>query len=94
MDVNAIGFRVVTKITRAPQRLVDALQECPTTNLANVVTKMSTVSTAIKPPYTPLRRVAGSAVTVRVPPGDNLMVHVVASRLPAPEAVETRRYME
>lgn len=81
MDVSAIGFRVVTKITRAPQGLVDAFRECATTNIADVVTKMFTMATAIKPLYTPVRRVAGSAVTVRVPPGDNLMVHVVLSHL-------------
>jgi len=76
VSLATIGFRVVTKVPRAPKEIVDAFQECPTTDIADAVTKMFTMSNAIKPLYMPIRRIAGSAVTVRVPPGDNLMVHV------------------
>lgn len=78
-DVGTIGFRVVTRVPRAPNSLVEAFQECPTTDVADIVTKMFTMSSAIRPLYQPIRRIVGSAVTVRVPPGDNLMVHAVLS---------------
>lgn len=70
-----IGFRIVTQVPRAPKHLVDAFLECATTDIADAVTKMYTMDIGIRPLYTPIKRVAGSAVTVRVPPGDNLMVH-------------------
>jgi 4-hydroxy-4-methyl-2-oxoglutarate aldolase len=78
-DSGAIGFRVVSDVARAPKTLIEGFQECPTTDVADVVSKMFTMSTEIRPLYHPIRRVAGSAVTVRVPPGDNLMVHAVLS---------------
>jgi 4-hydroxy-4-methyl-2-oxoglutarate aldolase len=78
-DLATIGFRVVTNVPRAPKALVDAFKDCPTTDIADVVTKMFTMSSAIRPLYEPIKRIAGSAVTVRVPPGDNLMVHAALS---------------
>jgi 4-hydroxy-4-methyl-2-oxoglutarate aldolase len=79
LDVATIGFQIVTKVPRAPKALVDAFHDCPTTDVADVVGKLFTMSTGIRPLYAPIRRVAGSAVTVKVPPGDNLMVHVALS---------------
>lgn len=79
VDVSKIGFRVRTDVPKPPREVIDAFAECPTTDIADIVTKMFAVSTAIKPLYQPIRRIAGSAVTVRVPPGDNLMVHAVLS---------------
>ncbi len=78
-DVGTIGFRVSPSAPRAPKTLRDAFQELPVTDVADVVTKMFTMSSVIRPLYRPIRRIAGSAVTVRVPPGDNLMVHAVLS---------------
>lgn len=78
-DLGSLGFRIVTQKPRAPREIIDGLQECPTTDIADAVGKMFTLSPGIKPLYTPIRRVAGSALTVRVPPGDNLMVHAALS---------------
>jgi regulator of RNase E activity RraA len=81
LELGSLGFRIITKTPRAPKEIVDAFLECPTTDIADAVGKMYTMSAGITPLYTPIRRVAGSAVTVRVPPGDNLMVHAVLSYL-------------
>lgn len=78
-DVTTIGFRIRLDRPKAPRELIDGFLECPTTDIADVVGKMYTVDTAIKPLYSPCRRAAGSAFTVRVPPGDNLMVHAALS---------------
>lgn len=75
-SIRNIGFRLIRHTPRAPRELVDAFSDVPTTDIADAVTKMFTMSPAIRPLYRPIRRAAGSAVTVRVPPGDNLMVHV------------------
>lgn len=79
LDVSKIGFRVVTDIPRPSLQLVDAYAQCPTPDIADVVTKMFSVSSVIKPLYTPITRIAGTALTVRVPPGDNLMVHAAVT---------------
>lgn len=80
-SLSNIGFRLIRNPPRAPREVVEAFQGVPTTDIADAVTKMFTMSTAIQPLYRPIRRAAGSAVTVRVPPGDNLMVHVALDYL-------------
>lgn len=80
-SIDNIGFRLVGTTPRAPKHVVDAFQDHPTTDIADAVTKMFTMTPSIRPLYTPIKRAAGSAFTVRVPPGDNLMVHVALSHV-------------
>lgn len=77
--LSSLGNRIITDAPKAPLELVNAFAECPTTDIADAVTRLYTMSPAIRPLYTPMRRMAGSAVTVKVPPGDNLMVHAALS---------------
>lgn len=79
MNLKNIGFRIVTDVPRASKEVVDGFADCPSTDIADIVSKMYTMSSGIRPLYSPMGRVAGSAVTVRVPPGDNLMVHAALS---------------
>lgn len=52
----------------------------PTTTLAELLGREQVVSMAIRPLWAPMPRLAGPAVTVRCPPGDNLMVHAAIYR--------------
>jgi len=68
------GFRVFTKIHRPPAELVAALGSLETTYLADAMNRFGGLGSNVRP-ADPAMRMAGPAVTVRVPPGDNLMVY-------------------
>jgi 4-hydroxy-4-methyl-2-oxoglutarate aldolase len=63
----------------APVETPDFAQ-IPTTTLADVLGKSQVIGIAIRPLWTPVGRVAGPAMTVRCPPGDNLMLHAAIYR--------------
>ena len=69
-----VGFRVFTRIPRPPRALVEALGELETTHITDGMSRFGGMEAAIRP-ADPGMRLAGPAVTVRVPPGDNLMVY-------------------
>lgn len=77
--LSSLGNRILTDVPKAPLHLVDDFADRPTTDIADAVTRLYTMTPGIHPLYTPMRRIAGSAVTVKVPPGDNLMVHAALS---------------
>lgn len=79
-ELSSLGFRIVTDVPRAPREVVDGFLNCSSTDVADAVGKLFTVAGGIRPLYTPVRRIVGSAFTVRVPPGDNLMVHAAVHR--------------
>lgn len=68
------GFRVFTKITRPPRELVEALGKLESTWISDAMNRFGGMDANIRP-ASPEMRCAGPAVTVRVPPGDNLMVY-------------------
>ncbi len=68
-----VGFRVFARIPRPPRELVEQFAELETTWISDAMNRfggMDDVRAA-----GPGMRLAGPAVTVRVPPGDNLMVY-------------------
>jgi regulator of RNase E activity RraA len=69
-----VGFRVFTKIPRPPRELVEALGQMETTYLTDAMNRFGGMEGNIRP-ADPTMRLAGPALTVRVPPGDNLMVY-------------------
>lgn len=69
-----VGFRVFTKIPRPSPELVAALGKLETTYLSDAMNRFGGMDLNIRP-ADPSMRMAGPAVTVRVPPGDNLMVY-------------------
>ena len=68
-----VGFRVFRRIPRPPRELVEALGQLETVYLSDAMYRFGGMDRNIQPAC-PGMRLAGPAVTVRVPPGDNLMV--------------------
>lgn len=64
---------IVKTFQRAPDSLVQALGQFPVAILADAMGRRATVDGAIRP-LNRAMRVAGSALTVEVRPGDNLML--------------------
>ena len=68
-----VGFRVYTKIERPSKELVERFSELPVANIADEMNRISCVDVRIKPVNSaPL---LGTAFTVKVRVGDNLMLH-------------------
>ncbi len=68
------GFRVFARIERPPRELVEALGKLESTYVTDAMNRFGGMDANIRP-ASPEMRCAGPAVTVRVPPGDNLMVY-------------------
>jgi RraA family protein len=69
-----LGFRILPSPERPPQALVEALGEQVTPHLSDSMSRLQGASGAIRPMHRGARLV-GVAFTVRVPAGDNLLVH-------------------
>jgi RraA family protein len=69
------GFRIRRKIDRPPREVIDGLGEFETPAISDLMNRLYTMSTSIRNVSLPHLRVVGPACTVRVFPGDNLMVH-------------------
>ena len=68
-----IGFRIRTRIDRPSRALVEGFAGIPVANIADNMNRMSCISAKIRPMNSaPL---LGTAFTVKVNPGDNLMLH-------------------
>ncbi len=68
------GFRVFTKIPRVDAAIVQALGQLETPYLSDGMNRFGGMDANLRPACTGMR-LAGLAITVRVPPGDNLMVY-------------------
>jgi len=66
--------RIILNIERPPRTLINKLQKHSTSTLSEVMGKSGHMIHEIKPIY-PCGRVAGPAVTVLCPVGDNLTLH-------------------
>jgi len=69
----AIGFRVYTKVRRANRELVEAFRGIPVANVADNMGRITCIDTGIRP-FINLPML-GTALTVKVAPNDNLMLH-------------------
>ena len=68
-----IGFRIFTRIHRAPKARVEQFRGLPVANIADEMNRMFCLDARIRPMNSsPL---LGVAFTVRARPGDNLMLH-------------------
>lgn len=69
------GFRVRVNIRRPPAAVVAAFADFDTPAISDLMNRLFTMSQDIKPLTDPSLTVLGPACTVKVFPGDNLMVH-------------------
>lgn len=70
----SIGFRILTDVPRAPDALMERFRDVPTAHVSDCMQRLF----AAGAPLRPLHRggkLIGNALTVKVRPGDNLMVH-------------------
>ena len=69
------GFRIRAQVKRPEPDLVNGLGGFQTPDISDLMNRLYTMSTAIRSMTPTHLRVLGPACTVRVFPGDNLMVH-------------------
>ena len=69
-----VPSRVVERFKRPAPALIEAVRAADVPDLSERVGAMYTMDGRIRPAYTPIRKLVGPAFTVKVPPGDNLMV--------------------
>lgn len=69
-----IGFRILPFPKKPPQRMIAALRGIVTAYLSDNMQRLHSVAAEIRP-YHNGAKLVGPALTVKVPPGDNLMVH-------------------
>ncbi len=68
-----IGCRIVTDFTRPQRSLIDLFRNLPVANIDDCMNRVCAVHGAIRPMNT--AALLGTAFTVKVPEGDNLMFH-------------------
>ena len=68
-----VGFQIVSDFQRPARELVEAFRELPVANIDDCMNRTAAVDPAIRPVNK--AKLLGTAFTVKVPEGDNLMFH-------------------
>lgn len=69
------GFRIVRDVERPDRELVEQFGMFDSPDVSDLMNRLYTMNRAIRPITDPAVRLLGTACTVKVFPGDNLMVH-------------------
>lgn len=69
------GMTIIRNIVRPSKELVEAFRDIPAANLDDCMGRTASIGSSIFP--IGKKKILGTAFTVRVPQGDNLMVHKV-----------------
>ena len=76
----SVAFAVRTRIPRPAPETAEAFRTLSPTTLCEVLMRETVMDRGIRPLWPGMPRVAGPALTVRCPAGDNLMVHAAIHR--------------
>jgi regulator of RNase E activity RraA len=87
---------IVRDIARPPGELVERLGKASVGDISDKVGQLYTMDSGIRPLYQPIPRLVGVALTVKLPPGDNLMVQLALNMARAGDVlvVDWRGYSE
>ena len=69
-----IGFRINTDVARASDEVMNRFNYIPTAHISDSMQRLHAAGAALRPMHRS-GKLIGNAVTVKVRPGDNLMVH-------------------
>lgn len=67
------GFTIVKSIDRPDQQMVEKFRGLASANISDIQGKLNTLDARVKPAYSPMAPLCGTAFTVKARPGDNLL---------------------